>query len=502
MTVKRSTMNTNAWRDAGVPQPRSMSMDLTEACNLNCTYCFTHSAHRRRVMSWDMAKRIVDWWLPQTKGVGEFVEITAWGGEPLLEWEMWKGIIAYSNGLARKHDIRQLRFGGTTNGILYTPDKVEWCAKHESLFMVSLDGIEPAHDMFRKMPGGKGSWKIVDKNVREAIKIVPNTKVRLSVHPDTLHWFFDSIKYFTEDLGATDIAFSPVYEADWDNEETLELLREQFRLTADYALQRMRDGKDIRLKHLNDAARSLEKLDLPPEAACGAGRQYMGWSVDGYGYPCHRFNKHGLSTEERAALPYILARPKGNSFEWCNVEYRKGFFDYMTKRAEKCGSCILHDHNMCNGNCPAVNFDLTGDIGRMPDKVCKFNTIQFEEGVRYGEIAAKEGLCVTAGWNEGKMNRPKSRSCTCYNMCYSEGTSTEIIHMDKKNSGVMCLCNMQQYQGDSFGPNRSLKEHFKVHGELRNKIPLLKQVLESKDFSEDEKKFLEQYLSLLNKALR
>ncbi len=60
-----------------LPKPTATSLDLTEACNLACDYCFTWSNHKRRVLSYDMATRIIDWWVPQ-KSVAQlfaFVEL-------------------------------------------------------------------------------------------------------------------------------------------------------------------------------------------------------------------------------------------------------------------------------------------------------------------------------------------------------------------------------------------------------------------------------------------
>ena len=50
-----------------IPAPVACTIDLTEGCNLACDYCFTWSNHKPRRISEKMGKKIIDWWLPQTK---------------------------------------------------------------------------------------------------------------------------------------------------------------------------------------------------------------------------------------------------------------------------------------------------------------------------------------------------------------------------------------------------------------------------------------------------
>jgi uncharacterized protein len=491
MEIEKMKSN-DAWKEAGVMQPLTCSIDLTEACNLACTYCFTHSKHKKRVITWDMATRIIDWWLPQTTGQNGATQITAWGGEPLLEWELWKRIVEYTNNSAKKLDIN-MEYGGTTNGILYTPDKIEWCANNKSLFMVSIDGIQPAHDMFRKMPSGKGSWKIIDKNLREGIKVYPKLRVRMSTIPETAHWFFESIQYFVEDIGIKHIAFSPVIEHEW-SEEALKTLREQYDLSIDYAIKKAKEGDPIILKHINDAARR-NGMKLDPQNPCGAGRQYMGWSVDGFLFPCHRFNKHGLTTKQRAKLPTIIGRPKGKSFEYCNIEWRNSFEEFKSNPPDHCDGCELYRTSTCNGNCYAVNYDLTGDIKGKVDAACKVKEVEQKAGLRYAKLAKEEGVeIIPAGWGDAADSI--NRSCVCYNMCYSEGTSFEITNINRQD-GKGCLCYNASYGGDPKPQARTIKELDAEKETIKNALRIALQMIENKNKEktteqiEAEKNFLE-----------
>lgn len=403
------------------PKPVATTLDLTEGCNLACDYCFTHSLHKPRKLPFELGKRIIDWWLPQTDPKTK-TDIQFWGGEPILEWKLLQKLVLYIEEL-NKSLGRNIEFGGTTNGVLFTPEKAEWGLKHNCYFMFSIDGIKIVHDAHRKFPNGEGSFDIVVKNFKEVKKVFPRLKARASISAFSVPYFLDTIQFFVEELGIDNIAFSPVFEDDW-NVNVLANVEEQFELVINYAAKRAKEGSPIVLKHLFDEA-TLGCQPSNPMNPCGAANGYSGWSVDGFLFPCHRFNKHGLTTEQRAVLPTIIARPKGDSFEWCNFDWRKQFVEFKDNPSEECLACDLFGHSVCHGGCYAVNFDMTGDIHKAPKSECDYNRIQHETGVKYKKLMEDIGMPLQ------RFNQRKDPGCFCYNMCYSEGPG-RIDELKKK----------------------------------------------------------------------
>ncbi len=434
------------------PVLSSTSVDLTEGCNLACDYCFTWSAHKSRKMSWKTLTNIIEWWLPQTYPMENSTprQFQFWGGEPLLEWKTIKKTVKY---IQDKIGDEQMEYGGTTNGVLYTPDKVEWCLENKSLFLVSLDGIEEVHDAHRKTQGGKGSWKIVDKNVREALKLTDRQRVRCSLSADNIDRFYETAQYFIEDLGIKHFAFSPVFEDNW-NEKALETLAGQFELISDLLIKKHQEGNPVVLKHLNDEIRIAGQGKISPQNPCGAGNGYTCWSVDGYLYPCHRFNKHGVTTADRAKQDVTIARPVGDSFEWIHDEWRQEFIEFYKTAPESCQGCDIFRKSGCKGGCYATNYDMTGSIYVQPKSECDYNHVQRQAALNYKKKLEDAGLELE------QKKRKKGESCTCYNMCYCEGQPNEIIHTDK-SSEVSCVCYNTNYTGDR-------NAQYRTAGELRD----------------------------------
>jgi len=440
------------------------SIDLTEKCNLRCSYCFRNDLMADRDLTEEMGKRILDWWISKAD-ISQHIEITWWGGEPLLKWELLKTLTKYAENKLKKIGAKDFCFGGTTNGILYTPEKVEWLKQHNALFMVSLDGVEESHNYFRKTANGKGSWKIIDKNIREAKKIA-RVHIRQTLAPETVHLWFESIKYFVEDLCLDDIAFSPVCESIW-SEEKMDILKEQFDLISKYYVQRIKDGNGFKLKHVTDTIDC--QPNRTPQNPCGAGRGYSGFGVDGYMWPCHRFNKHGLSFEERENSPLIIAKPSadGINFEEVNLKWRESFETFKDNLPEDCLACEIYDKSICSGSCYATNFDLTGDIKGHTKFICDFAKIQHEHGVKTRERLKKEGL-----YNLKQNNQQNNQqNCVCYNMCYMEGTQFETMVIDP-NTDASCIC-----YNSSYVHTYKLKEQARAIKDVRKQKQMTKKML-------------------------
>ena len=454
-----------------LPKFSACSLDLTEGCNLACDYCFTYSKHKPKSLTREMGERIMDWWLPQMD-MNKTVEIAFWGGEPLVKFKLLQHMRNYTFEKAKEIGIKDIIWGGTTNGVLYTPDVVEWTIANQCLMMVSLDGVQQAHDAHRKFPDGRGSWKIVDKNLREAKKLLPTQRVRLTLSPESVPYFHESMLYFMEDLDIGNIAYSPVYEATW-TEEDFELLDEEF----SKIVATMLDKKGrYTIKHINEEA-NIGDEDRPMIFnPCGAGSHYAGWGVDGFLWPCHRFNKHGKSFAERFNSPMILARPTADSFEWVNQDLRKEFYEFKDNPSKDCQGCDIFKKSACNGGCYAVNYDCTGDLHGHTEALCRIGKMQKKWGLVYRAEAEKQGIMVRdAGWDNGviRTSEQQPKSCVCYNACYQEGTKDEIIHIDRR-ADYSCMCNHTNYTGPSQPQFRTV-EHLDAEKKAMQRVMELSQ---------------------------
>ena len=361
------------------------SFNLTRSCNLACSYpCFTNGCIVGD-MSWEIAKKSVDFLFKNADNKNS-VEIGFWGGEPLLKWELLKKIVLYAKDVSQKTAI-PVNFGGTTNGTLLTPEKFDFLDEHKIFFLVSIDGTQDSHDFYRKFVNGQGSHAIIMNNMTEVLKKWPFYRPRMSLSANNVHRFYDDVKYLV-DFGFKYIIFSPVYESGWTDEKW-NIFEEQGYKVIDFIV-----GKGIEIEHFKSYM-GTDNSKWP----CGAGRNYIGIDIDGAMYPCHRFCKFDSILpwqENKVCIGHI-------DHGITNPNFMENFINFDPQ----CGACVFVESTPCHGGCFAINYEFTGDI-----------TIPYI------------GLC--------KYVEKQKR--------ISEYYSSKIEHLPARNKGD-CICNFEHYTG-------------------------------------------------------
>ena len=410
--------------DQNVYTINSATFNLTQQCNLSCSYCFCGDKTIKK-MSFETAKKSVDWLIKNVmdadintlNGKKRTMDISFWGGEPLLEWKLLKKIILYTKSVIPNGML--LQFGGTTNGTLLTPEKFDFLQEHRLMFMVSLDGTQETHDVYRLFKNGKGSHAIIMKNMEQVLKKWPFYKTRVSLYPGAIGNFYKDIEYLFEH-GMYNIMFSPVYEHKWTEDTWNTWINESYKVV-DLMEKYKNKGIKTTIEHFKSYM-NIDNSNWP----CGAGRHYIGIDTDGSIWPCHRFIKFDDTRpwqEKEMCIGHVdigITKP----------DIRQKFIDYIPT---KCGDCEFSKNTPCHGGCYAANFDLEKDITKSHSQICDYVKAQKKISLYY-----KEKFGDNTMENNGK-------SCICNNMCYLEGTKEEIIDID--DSGIQCHCNNANYTG-------------------------------------------------------
>ena len=104
-------------RAAGVV--KALCLHVAHTCNLNCAYCFASQGKyhgERAVMSYEVGKQALDF-LVANSGSRTNLEVDFFGGEPLMNWDTVKRLVAYARSIEPECGKR-FRFTLTTNGVL------------------------------------------------------------------------------------------------------------------------------------------------------------------------------------------------------------------------------------------------------------------------------------------------------------------------------------------------------------------------------------------------
>ncbi|WP_242949468.1 radical SAM protein [Clostridium pasteurianum] len=148
---------------------RQIVLELTEKCNLRCSYCIYSEDYTERRsfgendMTEDIAKRAIDYInLHGDKEKG--IAVTFYGGEALIKFDLLKKCVEYAKNTIKD---KELSFSLTSNLTLMTKDIAEYLASVDGFNITcSIDGPQEIHDSSRKDINGKGSFERAIKGLK------------------------------------------------------------------------------------------------------------------------------------------------------------------------------------------------------------------------------------------------------------------------------------------------------------------------------------------------
>ena len=347
---------------------KALCLHIAHDCNLACRYCFAGEGEyhgRRALMSLEVGKKALHF-LVKSSGARRSLEVDFFGGEPTMNWEVVKELVAYGRSLEEPYG-KNFRFTLTTNGVLLNDEITEFCNREMSNVVLSLDGRKEVNDRMRPTRNGKGSYDIiVPKYQRFAEKrgdkdyFIRGTFTRENLH------FSEDVLHFA-DLGFRKMSMEPVVagpDEPWSiREEDLPVVLEQYdRLAAEY-VKRRREGRGFVFFHfqidLKQGPCVAKRL-----SGCGSGTEYLAVTPWGDLYPCHQF-----VGDERFLLGNVdegITRTDiRDEFKLCNV-YAK----------EKCRECFARFY--CSGGCAANSWKFHESLTDAYDVGCEMQKKRIE----------------------------------------------------------------------------------------------------------------------------
>lgn len=197
---------------AGDPRPVSVTLFLTTACNLRCTYCYASAGNGApKFMALETARRGIDFVAANAAARhAPRMEVGFHGGgEPTLNWPVLTASFDYAREKAAELEI-QLRSSMATNGVL-SDDQADWIVAHLGGVNVSCDGLPAVHDKCRLTASGKGSSSRVTHTLRRFDAAKFSYGLRLTVTAEHIPALADSVEYLCSEFRPGYIQIEPVY---------------------------------------------------------------------------------------------------------------------------------------------------------------------------------------------------------------------------------------------------------------------------------------------------
>lgn len=358
-----------AWEEGNA---KNITFIVTKDCQLACKYCYLVGKNDKERMSWEVAKKAIDYILDHEEDFKEPSVIWDFiGGEPFLEIDLIDKICDYLKTEMFKRGHRwfnSYRFSFSTNGINYNSDAVQNFIKknieHLSIG-ITIDGTKRKHDLnrvWKNIIPEKGSYDDVVSNISLWQEQFPEAGTKVTISSQDIDYIKESVLHLYE-LGIHDVSINVVFEDVWNAGDDNKFENQLIEL-ADEII-------DNGYYENYSCSFFSENIGKPLDQArdnqnwCGAGRML---AVDAAGkfYPCTRFASYSLRSKE----PIIIGDVT-NGIDW-NLVRPFIALDRLSQSPRECIECeVASGCAWCQGE----NYDAadTPTIYQRSTAICKMH---------------------------------------------------------------------------------------------------------------------------------
>lgn len=359
---------------------KALCLHIAHDCNLACKYCFAGEGEYkgdRSLMSYEVGKKALDF-LVANSGSRRNLEVDFFGGEPLMNFDVVKKLVAYGREIEKEKD-KNFRFTLTTNGVLLNDDIIEFANKEMDNIVLSIDGRKEVHDYMRPFKNGAGSYDLIIDKFKKVAESRNQTKYY--VRGTFTHYNLDFVKDVLSlaDEGFEQISVEPVVAGPEEpyaiREEDIPVICEGYDALAKEMLKRKQEGREFHFFHymidLSGGPCVYKRL-----SGCGSGTEYLAVTPWGDLYPCHQF-----VGEEQFCLGNVDEGIRNtelrDTFKLCNV-YAK----------EECRNCFAKFY--CSGGCAANAYHCHNDINKPYEIGCELQRKRVECAIMLQAACAGE----------------------------------------------------------------------------------------------------------------
>lgn len=303
------------------------------------------------------------------KSGDDFLNITFFGGEPLLRMDFIKKTVKFTKALVKENSAKldksfELFFTVDTNGTLLTDDIVRYLKKEKFRVTVSLDGPEKKHNIARVTANGKGSFRAIKPYIPTLVEMGAGVVSVLT--QQHVKGFADSIKWLFKQ-GFKYVGVAQDFNGKWTGKDFDDLIVEYEKL-ARFWFRSKKQHMDISLGLIQN------KVDMSvwgmrqKETGCFINSQTLVVAANGNTFPCSRF----ISSQKNA--PYIT----GNVLDEQSGVY-KGIFPkkisrFINSDRKECRDCAIRYRCLAH-ECGCTSFYSTGSLDKISPEVCTHERI-------------------------------------------------------------------------------------------------------------------------------
>lgn len=376
---------------------RTLTFQVTDDCNLCCSYCYQINKGKRR-MKIETAKKLIDYLLDSTPENNKYINyentpaiiVDFIGGEPLLEIDLIDQIVDYfiEQTIIRNHPWREfymINIG--TNGVLYFDDRVQkFISKHDKKVSISItvDGNKRLHDACRIFHDGSGSYDLASSAAKDWMGRIQQYSTKLTIAPENVEYLYEAIISSIE-FGYKAIHANCVFEEGWTIEHA-KIYYHQMKLIADYMIDNKVYDKVFLKLFTADWYRPMDPVDN--KNWCGGDGNMLSMDPDGYLYNCVRYMESSLGDSQKGLCIGHVDRGISITDQDKQNVHCMQCITRKSQSTDDCYTCPLADG--CAW-CSAYNYQCHGT----PDKRTIFHCIMHQA----------ESLATAYYWNRFAISK-------------------------------------------------------------------------------------------------
>ena len=382
---------------------RTVTFQVTDACNLACSYCYQINKGTKSMKIED-AKKLIDMLLTNDERLNDYLHLDKCpaiiidfiGGEPFLEIDLIDEICDYflEKAIELHHPwaVRHI-FQISSNGVLYFDPKVQNFLNKRKLDLslsITLDGNKELHDRCRKFPDGKPSYDYALAAIQDYQKRGGYMGSKITIAPNNLEFLYDAIVHMVE-LGYQDINANVVFEKGWETYHAPVFYKQLIKI-ADYLLEN--DCDDI-------SCSLFEEFFFRPSKEsgywCGGTGNMLAMDPDGILFPCIRYMESSLG---EAQVPYSIGNVNEGISQTKEEQQRVACLNCITRQSQSTQECIDCPIAVGCAWCSGYNYQENGTPNSRVIYICDLHKARALANVYY--------------WNKYYQKNKISRIMPCY----------------------------------------------------------------------------------------
>lgn len=373
-----------------------LTFQVTESCNMACTYCYQHNKKTNK-LDFITAKKFIDKLLkneiPYINIKDYFgIAIDFIGGEPFIEIDLIEQICEYiiHQMLEMNHPwLYHLKFAICSNGLLYNSLKVQqFFEKYHNFisFCISIDGNEKLHNACRLDLKGEGTYDRVlssINNYKQQYNILPDTKMTFS--PENITYLYDAIINLIN-IGYTQIPCNCIFEKGWTYDHA-KIMYSELKKIADYLINENLYNKiNIRLFNENNYQPMDEQENN--NWCGGADMKTMAMDYKGNIYPCIRYMNSSLNDKQ----PELnIGNIDNNCIPSTKAEQENyNLITNITRRSQSSDECFYCPIATGCAWCSGYNYEEFGTPNKRAIYICCMHQAQSLANVYYWNTLYKK----------------------------------------------------------------------------------------------------------------